>query len=360
MMPLSLAQNILVIRPDEIGDVVLTGPFLRELRRSAPFAHITLMLKKQCCELMEHCPYVDEVYSVDFKYTPHSRKQLFSLVAFTLRLGFARFPWRGFDLVLLPRHGDDLYHSQLVAHLLAGAGIILCSSNAEVNPIPESRSSVTHEDSSGGSQHEVLQNLKFLRRCKALHTTNSCLELWLTDSDREFARGRLPAKNRYVAFGPGAADPMRRWPIERFAAVATRLRDLYGIVPIVLGAPGDPEFADAMNLVGQTTLRQAAAVLEHCKLFVGNDSGPKHLAAAMGVPVAEVSAFRAGGDLQHNNSPHRFHAWGVPHRVVQPPPGSGALAIEQVTTEQVFRACAQLLKFSMSKLEEHAPNTAGS
>jgi len=330
-IPLGQARNILVIRPDEIGDVVLTGPFLRQLRTAAPLAHITLVVKRLCQELVEHCPYVNEVYSLNFSFAKDSHR----LVASAWHLRWHHLPVHGFDIVLLPRRADDFYHSKDVAYVLAGKGNILF--NKELRP-------------GGGNlegEHELIHNLRFLRRLAGVaDISNTSLECWLTDEDRNFARAALNAAHRYVAFATGANVAARQWPIERFAAVATRLRDLYGIVPVILGAAGEPGFSTGVNLIGRTTLRQAAAVLERCELFVGNDSGPKHIAAAVGVPVVEISAFRVGGDACHLNSPARFHAWGVPYRLAQPSSGAGTLAIEEVAVNDVVRLCTELMHLS--------------
>lgn len=75
---------------------------------------------------------------------------------------------------------------------------------------------------------------------------------------------------------------------------------------------------DAIDLTNRATVRETAAVLAHCSLFCGNDSGPMHLAAAAGVPIVEVSCHSVSGDDLHPNSPKRFGPWGVPNRVVQP------------------------------------------
>jgi heptosyltransferase-2 len=348
-IPLGKARNILVIRPDEIGDVVLTGPFLRELRMSAPLAHITLVVKRLCQELVEHCPYVNEVYSLDFISGRNNSRRL---VATALRLRWCCLPLHGFDIVLLPRRGNDYYFSENVAYVLAGRGNILFNKELRADP----QCTVASLTEGGGNlevEHELIYNLRFLRRCLEVpDASNTSLECWLTDEDRNFARATLSAAHRYVAFATGATAPARQWPIERFVAVATQLRDLYGTVPVFLGAAGEPGFSEGVNLIGRTTLRQAAAVLEHCGLFVGNDSGPKHIAAAVGVPVVEISAFRVGGDVHHPNSPARFHAWGVPYRLAQPPRGVGNLAIEEVAVNDVVRLCTELMCLSCKSLEQ--------
>ena len=73
-----------------------------------------------------------------------------------------------------------------------------------------------------------------------------------------------------------------------------------------------------INMVGQTTLRQAYTLLKRCHLYVGNDNGPKHMAAAAGVPVIEINGHPPAGSPLHPNSPSRFGPWGVWHRVILP------------------------------------------
>jgi ADP-heptose:LPS heptosyltransferase len=169
------------------------------------------------------------------------------------------------------------------------------------------------------------------------------LELWLSKADRNFATQHLPDTARSVAIAPGARLDEKCWPSDRFAQVAFTLEKADGLTPVQLGAPGDPGFAGGVNLIGRTTLRQAAAVIERCVLLLGNDSGLAHLAAAVAVPVVEVNGFRREGPASHPNNPVRFGPWGVPHRIVQAPPGESVLAIEEVSVEAVQAACSELL-----------------
>jgi heptosyltransferase-2 len=95
----------------------------------------------------------------------------------------------------------------------------------------------------------------------------------------------------------------------------------------VVGGPGDmaagakiAEGAEhrVVDLTGRTSLRQTAAVVGRCRVFLGNDSGPMHLAAAAGVPVVELSAYPFQGPNTHPSSPARFRPWRVPSVVLQP------------------------------------------
>jgi heptosyltransferase-2 len=337
---LAEAKQILVIRPDEIGDVVLTSPFLRELRRAAPQARITLLVKPACYPLVEHCPYVDAVYRV-----PRRAGVRLVCTAWRLRLGL--LPWRGFDLVILPRYGADWYRSELLGHLLAGNGVVAAQRGREsAQGGRTARLLYLDIFRNTNIEHEVLLTLRVLEWLGAPRTAEPRLELWLTESDRRFAADLSPKARPLVAIALSAGDPRRCWPAERFAEVAEWLRSEYRATVIVLGASGDPVCPASLNLVGETTIRQAAALIERCDLFIGNDSGLMHIAAAAQVPVVEISGFPAAGDPAHPNSPNRFGPWRVPHRLLQPAAGTEQLAVSEVSTESVKSACRGLLSMN--------------
>src|SRR5262245_1886523 len=106
------ARSILVVRLDTIGDLVLTSPFLRELRRSNPHAWITLVVDARFVNLVELCPVVNEVLTFE------PRRRFGKLELHIRALGLARrHLWqRQFDLALLPRWDTDHYHSAFVAY----------------------------------------------------------------------------------------------------------------------------------------------------------------------------------------------------------------------------------------------------
>jgi ADP-heptose:LPS heptosyltransferase len=135
--------------------------------------------------------------------------------------------------------------------------------------------------------------------------------LWLSDSHRDFATRRtavLPA-GRLLAVAPGANWPPKAWPVSHFQALMQMLRDDVDAI-VLLGGPGDrgacAELAAAsalpvLDLAGKTSLLQAAAVIERVSLFVGNDSGLGHIAAAVG--TATLTLFGPG-------DPARYRPWG--------------------------------------------------
>jgi heptosyltransferase-2 len=175
--------------------------------------------------------------------------------------------------------------------------------------------------------HEVRRNLGLLSWL-GLDPLEDRLEIWLSDDDELFADRILTATwpKPVAAIGPGAGDPKRMWPIQRFVEVARWLAN-NGFAIVVVGGQGEEALGEELrrhvsskviDLTGKATLRQSAAVLRHCVLFCGNDAGPMHLAAVAGIPVVEVSCHPLSGDALHPNSPTRFSPWGVPIRVIRP------------------------------------------
>lgn len=120
--------------------------------------------------------------------------------------------------------------------------------------------------------------------------------------DRAAVRRRLeeaaPAEAKgYVALQLGASDDRRRWPVAHFAALATRLWERHGLVPVLLGTPGEVGLGERfaaeaacphINFIGSTNLVQLAAALTEMRLLVTNDTGTMHLAAGLGTPVCAV------------------------------------------------------------------------
>lgn len=323
VVPLGEAGNILVIRPDEIGDVVLTSPFLRELRRAAPSAHIALLVKTACRELVVHCPYVDAVHALNFApdgsdgYRVHLRWSAW-------RLRWSRVPRRGFDLVLLPRRDADWYDAEFVGHLLAGHGVLLVHRDRVVkncSPSPPDPPFAFEPYSNPHIEHEVLHNLRFLRWCGVPGATDPRLEVWLTDTDRIFARSwldrHLPCSAPLVVLHPsGGRSPLKQWPHEKFRALLIQLLTEKSCNFLVLGGKEEnwiaKEFSCVVSqrtaiAVGEFTLRQLCAILEEAELFVGGDSGPMHLAAAVGTPVIAILG---------STSEVRFRPWGSYSQVV--------------------------------------------
>lgn len=141
--------------------------------------------------------------------------------------------------------------------------------------------------------------------------------LWLSAESRERAARLIPEAGAVLGLGPTANWIGKEWPADRYATLAERLTGADGLLPnapiAVFGGPGERERAahvcarlggrQVIDLVGRTDPMLAAACLRRCRLFVGNDSGLGHIAAAVGTPVVTVfgpgrpEVYRPWGDL---------------------------------------------------------------
>jgi ADP-heptose:LPS heptosyltransferase len=330
---LKSARAILVLCPDEIGNVVLATPFLRELRRNAPGGWITLVVKPEVFNLVELCPYVDEVVTFDWRVS--GRAGALKRHARALRLAASRLWRRRFDLALLPRWDADHYHSTYLIYFSGASRRVGYSEHVlrrkqQINAGFDRMLTDAFPDTS--AVHEVEQYLEVLRFLGG-EAIDDRLELWLDAKDRSLVRQLLAQhgmarEDGVIALAPGASAPRKCWPVERFVELGRLLVREYDARFVAVGGPQDTHLGQrletelgssrVLNLAGRTTLRQTAAVLERCCLTVSNDSGPMHLAAAVGSPVVEIAWHPCGGSPADPDSPARFHPWGVPHVVVQP------------------------------------------
>ncbi len=329
---LAHTRNILVIRLDEIGDFVLTSPFLRELRRNAPDAGISLVVKEGVEPLARNCPYIDQlfVFRRDVPgYLPGLRRQVRAYA-------YGRRNLRGeaFDLALLPRCGNDSDGSKIMSYASGSDRRVgYAETSNEARTIWATGIDVLLTDvlQDLPRRHEVESNLEVLRKIGGSIDDDS-LELWLPESDIESARElikccRHSCDGPVVGIGIGAGDPKRIWSPERYAALSDWLVTEYQSTVVLVGDSSERRLSRRIcllgienihNLVGQTSLTECAAVLAKCDCFVGNDSGPMHLAAAAGVPVVAVSVHPVGGDPLSVNSSVRFSPWGVKSRLLRP------------------------------------------
>jgi ADP-heptose:LPS heptosyltransferase len=323
-------RSILVVRLDHIGDTVLTTPLLRELRHGVPRAEITLVVPPVAKELFEACPHVDEVLSYDPRMTgqfPLVRRHWRALVL------AARYLWRKrIELALMPRFSRDRYHALFVSYFSGAAQRVAYEQSRNDAGARADFHHLTTRGLAGreGTRHEVLRNMEFLERL-GLEPVDRGLELWTREEDldrltEEFTFRGIPLEP-FVAVAPGAGERRKMWPVENYCALVPLLVNRLGVPILVVGDSTEWPLGEQVsavdrnrvfNVCGALTLRSLAVLLDRCDLFVGNDSGPKHIAAARGVPIVEISLHPENGPANHAKSPERFGPWGVSHRVCRP------------------------------------------
>ena len=328
---LSKVRRVVVIRLDGIGDVVMTSPFLRELRRNLPHAHITLIVQPYAFNVVELCPYVNQVicYAVNasdilFK----GRRSLIRQYRRTVLMA-SKYLWnKHIELGIIPRWNTDQYLATFLiycsgAYWRVGYSEKVRKKKALLNDSYDAL--LTHPIVETALQHQVEYNLDIIRFLKGT-IQQQHLELWLSDADKAFAETVLKThhvqkNDNIIAIAPGASAPSRMWPISNFVKLSRWLQRTYNVHIIVMGGPGEETLGQQfghreIDVIG-TTLRQTGALLEYCSLFIGNNSGIKHLASASGVPVVEISEHPLNGSSSYHYAPSFFYPWGVSHIVLQ-------------------------------------------
>jgi lipopolysaccharide heptosyltransferase I len=282
---LSLAappRNILIIKPSAIGDLVHALPVLPLLARRWPEARISWLVNSDFADLLEGHPLLAEVIRFERRRFGQGWRNPLSL------LGLWRFTRglrrRRFDLVI---DLQGLLRSGWLAWRSGAPARIGFAEARELAPM-----FYTHRVAADARAEHAVD--RYLKVAAALGCNTEPVEFpfAITAEDRaaigRLLDGSLPAGRRIAVLLPGANWPTKRWPAERFAAIAELLRRRMDLEPVIAGGAKDAALAakiPGLNLVGRTSLRQLVALLERADLVVANDSGPMHIAAALGRPL---------------------------------------------------------------------------
>jgi len=308
-------QQILILRLDQIGDVVMTSALLRELRKNAPQARITLVVKPELRELVAACPYIDELLTFDCR-TPKQFPELWRRSR-ALVFCLSHLWGRRFDLAIIPRWDVDSYYQTFLAYLSGASWRIGYSEN--INPIKQQLNLgydrlLTHPIEEKTLLHEVERDLNILRALGG-QVINEGLEIWTSPADEVYAQNQFDKMEAagggpVFALGPFVGgSSLKRWPLQDFVALGQWLQKTHGGSILILGRGEDQSEAQylckeigcgAFSLAGQCSLPQTVALLKRCILYIGDDSGPMHLASAVGMPV--IALFGP-------SCPHRFGPW---------------------------------------------------
>jgi heptosyltransferase-2 len=241
-----------------------------------------------------------------------------------------------FDLAILPRWDQDADGGVLMA-VMSGAPERVGHSTC-VNPDEHPRNRgldrfLTRRLLDRPVRHEVLRALEPARQL-GVADPDAKLELWPATADQDWARAfveanAVPVGGRLIVVGIGGAVAKRRWPLDRVLELTRRIAAFGPATFLIIGGPQDGAAGraiaaatdiHAINLCGGPTLNQLAALLQRADVYIGNDTGTMHLAAAARLPCLVVSCHPLGASAAHSNSPERFHPWGVPFRYARPHP----------------------------------------
>jgi len=288
-------RSILLIRPDHLGDLLFTTPALRLLREAFPQARITYLVGPWSKAVVENNPHIDEIALCPFPGFTRQTKRSF-LKPYVILLRYAkRLREKNFDLAIILRF--DHWWGALLAYL-AGIPHRVGYDVAEVRPF------LTDIVPYSPHRHEVEQNLALVERVSGFgfRVSGWPLELNLTAEDEGFAECYLVERGAedsdlLVGIHPGAGAPVKLWRNEAWAQVADSLAQQYGAKVILTGSAGESTLCRAIAeemttkpivAAGETSLGGLAAIMARCQLVLGVDSGPLHLAVAVGIPTVHL------------------------------------------------------------------------
>lgn len=288
-------KNILVIRNDRFGEFLLNIPAIRALKETFKDSRVILAVNPYVKELAGKVPYADEV--IEWKSGKHSFREI---------LKFSKFlKSKNIDIAVIMNPSKD---SNLAVYL---AGIPKRVGYARkwdflLNDKIEDRKHLEEK-------HEVEYNLDLV---KVIGAEVKDTGLFL---NTHLAGGYPTCEVGTIAIHPWTSDPVKQWPEEHFKELALRLvRDTDSNIVIIGGKEelGRSVMFDKLNsrirnMTGKTSLVELADLLKNCRLLVSGDSGPVHLASAVGTPV--IALFRS--DIP-GKGPKRWAPWGKNNIVI--------------------------------------------
>jgi heptosyltransferase-1 len=339
-------ENILLIKPSSLGDVVTALPALSALRRSFPQARIRWLIRPEFAPLIEGHPHLDEVILFDRKllakawYSPVAGRSLMSLVS---RLRQSRF-----DAVL---DLQGLFRTGLLAWLSG------CRQRFGTRWREMAHLCYT---TSIPPRHEWIHVVDYyLKLVEAMGASDLRAEFVLPEKPAPAAAARdLLSRQglnseRYAIVIPGSAQISKCWPPERFAGLVDRLTSEHGLTVAATGSKSESAMIEKVrslakhplaNLAGQTSLPELVEVLRRAKLVVSNDTGPGQIAAALGRPLVMMFSW---------SNPLRVGPYGRPQCVVARDTDKRGLAsrsrnpqhsIRHITLDEVYAKVIEQLR----------------
>ncbi len=273
------SHRILIIRLSSIGDILLSTPFIRQVRVRYPNAKIDFIIKKEFVELIRFNPHLNQITMLDnsrgntelrrlrrqikkggydYIFDLHNNIRSNLLTAFIKNGKIFRIKKNKIKRTILVKTGINLYK--------------------DITPIPQRYLQVGSE--------------------AGIEDDEAGLEIFWKDFIEEIINNltyKWHLHGPYMVVAPGAGFFTKRWPIEKFEALIERIIKKYKCKIVVLGGKSEikqikalDSYSDVINLTGKLTLLESAIVTNNAKMVLSNDTGMMHMAAAVKTPVVAI------------------------------------------------------------------------
>lgn len=304
------AKNILCIRLDAMGDVIMTTPAMKALKNAVSGRKISLLTSQQGAQIAESIPLFDEVMTYPAPWLKASSREKCEEVDFKI---IEEIKKRNFDgAVIFTVYSQNPLPTALLCYL---AKIPLVASYCRENPYALLSDWVKEEEPEIKIRHEVRRHLDLV---KALGVNGENLPLVLEANDEAIAsltKKVAGDQKDWIVIHPGATAESRRYSEERFAELADHMIEKMNAKILFTGSSSERKIIEriqsrmkneSMNLGGELSLKEMIALLKLTPLLISNNSGPVHMAAALGTPVVDLYALT---NPQHT-------PWMVPNAVL--------------------------------------------
>ena len=339
------SRRIVVRVPNWLGDAVLSTPALHLLRQKFPHSYIVVLAQEWVAPVFKDNPDINDTFMITeasgYRWMAKNLKEdkfdmgilfpnsfssafLFWLAKIPERVGY---PTDGRSLLLTQRRkrSHNFRREHQVKYYLHLVNKPLAQSDQSLNPGEEA---LVWNIADGEGE-------------------------WADETLADF--GLLPDEDRVIGINPGATyGPAKRWLPDRFAKLGDELSKRYGVTVLIFGTWVEDEIATSIvnlskikpiNLVGKTNLRELGALISKCALFITNDTGTMHVAAAVKTPVVAIFG---------STDPVRTGPWGEGHVIVREGvpcspclerecPRGDYLCFEKITVEDVLKAAEERL-----------------
>jgi len=296
-------MNALVLRPDHIGDMLLTTPFLSSLRKSFQDWHITVLCGSWSAPVLKHNPHYDDLIVCDYPWLSRGGGGSWSDFVSAIRAV------RGVQY-------DVVFNLRIAAK---SAAVAFATGGRRRWGFDMAKSAWAHTDTIQyrADCHIADLYVEFVAAAGG-QSTHDGLGLFLTDEEEADFRSKFSLPKRYAVVSPGAGYPRKLWVNERWAQTADWITRECGLPvaftgsasekPLIRGILGRMK-EKATDLSGACSIRESAVIIKNAQFLVSVDSAAMHIASAVRTPVAAL--FGATNPAHWGPYPN-----GMPNRVV--------------------------------------------
>lgn len=364
-------RNVLTVCLGGIGDLVLTTPFLRELKRNHPTSCITLITTPGTLELAETLPFVDCVRPFDWKKNIGTLRARMSNAQNFVEGIMSEQHINAFDAAILPSWDIDLYGASFLIFFSRAAKRIGYSQHVKADKMRANKNfdllfNVTLKDQS--LRHESERGLQLLKHIGDF-ICNPAPELYPLPEDHstvaQLLKERIDGDFKLIILGVSATAPHRIWDQKNFSELINRLNAWRSDLKFVIIGGQDASDKAAfiventprgtvIDLTNQLTLRESAALCSRASIYIGNNTGTMHLASTAGMKCIALISMSKDGDDFHPDSAARTRPFGDGHVILQPEHALDdcigycrkpfAHCINQITVDEVFKEVKRIVE----------------